>query len=195
MINRIQIKVASVALSLVLLTACSGGLLRGFRVGMNVTLPFVAQLVTEGVISQTIANAVTGDIKDGIDGAVSCDKCLKAIASNVVGKSRQVAKAKCYVALAGDLRAILNRHNIGGVEQLDRIARIISAGISAFEEYARDINAAESSKGRAESMSTENPEKKLKDAIKAFKEQLREATKSTDKGYLFPRDDKFLVAD
>lgn len=199
------LRVEVLALSLIL-TACSGGALRGFRVGLNVTLPFVAQLVTEGVISQTVASAVTTDVSDGIDAAVICDKCLKAIPSEITGKSRQLAKSKCYVSLAINLRAILDRHNIGGAEQLDRIARIINAGILAFEEYARDIDAPEATikagvkrgsarTAEAASEPVGDPDKKLKEAIRKFKDELREATKSTSKGYLFPRNDRFLVVD
>jgi len=196
MINRRFLIAPALALVLTL-TACSGGLLTGFRVGMRVTLPFVATLVTEGVISQAIADAVTGDINDGIDAAVNCDQCLKAIPSSVTGAAKQAAKAKCYLGLASALRSILNRHHIEGVEQLNRIARIIEAGISAFEEYARNVGP-EASKARTESMSAD-PDKTLKDAIQKMKEDLRDATKSVDKKtgkvrYVIPNDSGFLLA-
>jgi len=190
-----QNKVLALALSLVLLTACSGGVLTGFRVGMRVTLPFVATLVTEGVISQSVANAVTGDINDGINAAVDCDNCLKAIPSSVTGTAKQAAKAKCYLGLSSALRSILNRHNLQGVEQLSRIARIIEAGIAAFEEYARDVGP----ESRAESAPATNPDETLKKAIQKMKEEMREATKSpTGKvgkfRYIIPNDSDFLLA-
>lgn len=193
--NGIRIIVISLCLTM---AGCSAGLMRAFRVGLSPAPAFVASLVAEGVITQAVASIVTADINDIINAAVNGDRCLKAIPSSVTGKPKQAAKAKCYVALAGDLKGILARHNIGGVEQLSRIARIIEAGIAAFEEYSRDIGEG----AMAESMSTkpaENPDKKLEKSIKQFKGELREATKSTNSKtgkarYLFPADSDFLVA-
>ena len=192
-------------LALVLtVAACTNGLLRSFRAGMAATPPFVAVLVAEGVISQSVANAVTADVNEGIDAAVACDRCLKAIPASAAGTAKQAAKAKCYVGLAGNLRSILNRHNIGGVEQLERIARIIESGIGAFEEYARDVGqeslvaAVPRRRGVAKSVKSENPDKTLEQSIKQMKDDLREATKSVDRKtgksrYLFPNDADFLV--
>lgn len=202
-------KVLALTLSLVLLAGCSNGVLRTFRVGASATLPFVAALAAENVITQAVAGAVTADINDGIDAAVNCDRCLKAIPSSVQGTAKQAAKAKCYVGLASSLRSILNRHNIGGVEQLERIARIIEAGIGAFEEYARDVgqehlvaSAPKAKVGAESQMKTDadDPDKTLKDAVNKMKDDMREATKSPDGKsgkfkYLIPKDDRFLLAD
>lgn len=192
-------RITAISLTLVFITGCSSGLIKTFRIGLSVAPPFVASLVAEGVITQAVASIVTADISDLINAAVNGDRCLKAI--TVTNGAKQAAKAKCYLALAVNLRSILSRHNIGGVDRLSSIARIIEAGIAAFEEYSRDISGEGSADiaSRAGSISTgEDPDEKLKRSIQQFKKDLREATKSTDKSgkirYLIPRDSDFLVA-
>jgi hypothetical protein len=173
--NLIARTILACTLSLILLTGCAGGgLLKGFRAGVASSKPFVQSLVTEGVISQERADKVTRDLEDGIDSAIECEGCLKAI--TVEGSAKQVAKAKCYFALAQSLRVILARNNIGGVPQLDRIANIIQAGIAAFEEYYRQVETPAFAM-RGDPALSGDLDKELERAINEMKRELKEATK------------------
>ncbi len=177
----LKLKISLVAVTLPVMVACSAALLSSARIGLNVSRPFVQQLVIERVIPQEKADIVISDVSDGLDKADACDRCLKAIKET--GKAKKVAKGQCYFQLAQDWRAILQRNNIGGVPQLDRVANIIQAGISALEEYFRAVNSADAPPGmksvsdvkRAEET---DPDKDLEKALKRMRDDLKDATKT-----------------
>ena len=119
----------------ILLTACGGNLLTGFRVAVASSKPFVDSLVRSGAISQAKATVVIADINDGIAAASQGEQCLKAVPGS--GSAKKVGQAKCYFQVAQSLRVILDRHNIGGNDKLAQIADIVAGAIAAFEEFFR----------------------------------------------------------
>lgn len=123
-------------LAATLLIAGCDTLLTGFRAGFAASKPAIQTLVPK-VLTQAQADVVVKDVGEGIDDIAKGESCIKAITAS--GKVKQIAKARCYVQVAGDLRAILSRHHIGGNQLLDQIASLVNAAIAAFEEYNRVI--------------------------------------------------------
>lgn len=143
--------------------ACGGSLISSFKAGFAATKPFVQTLVSQGVISQVKADAAIRDIDDGINFASVAQVCISA-----AGSSR-ASKAKCYLTLATNLRTILQRHNIGGSVQLDRVAAIVEAAILAFEAYtSRVVNESVSSDGVDADKQLETDMKKVRADLKAL---------------------------
>lgn len=118
-------------------TSCGGsGLIKAFRAGFAASKPAIQSLVP-GTISQAKADVVVRDVDDGITAAERGEQCIKSIVET--GPQKRIGQARCYLALASDLRAILARHNIGGSSRLDQIASLIEAAIAAFEEFNRAV--------------------------------------------------------
>jgi hypothetical protein len=139
--------------------ACGGGLIDSFKAGFGATKPFIQTLVSQGVIDQAKADAAIADIDDSLNFASVAQACVEA-----AGSSKPV-KAQCYLTLANNLRTVLQRHNIGGSPQLDRIAVIAAAAIVAFEAYNSRVTS--TAKGmRAD------PDKQLEADMKAVKRDL-----------------------
>lgn len=129
--HRFTSLVLIVAMTL-LLTACPNPA-SSFKAGFNATRPFVQSLVNSRVITQAQADRATGDISNGVDAAVVCENCLKAITSD--GPAKKVAKGRCYLTLANSLRGILARRNFAVNARLDQIALLVDGAIAAFEGY------------------------------------------------------------
>ena len=158
----------ALTLSVILLTACGSTLLATFRAGVASSKPFVSSLVASGAISQGKADTVIKDINDGITVASVGEQCITSAPGD-----KKIAKAKCYFQVAQGLRAILERHNIGGNSKLDQIAGIVEGAIAAFEEFFRNTTGGQNSitAGR-----TVDPEKVLEGKMKAFKVQMDAVT-------------------
>ena len=156
----------------ILVSGCGSNLITTFRVAVASSRPFINSLVNSGVITQEKANSVLADINAGIDVASRGETCVKGITGS--GNDSKVAKAKCYFALAQDLRGILARHNIGGNAKLDQIASIVEGAIAAFEEYFRSVTGTQNSitaGGRAE-----DPDKTLEAKMKSMQAQMKAVT-------------------
>jgi len=140
--------------------ACGGSLISSFKAGFAATKPFIQTLVSQGVISQSKADAAIADVDSSLDFASVAQTCLSAAGSD------KGAKAQCYLTLANNLRTILARHNIGGSPQLDRIATIAEAAILAFQAYFNRVNS------RSVSRNQVDPDKQLEADMKAVKRDL-----------------------
>lgn len=162
----------ALTLSAILLTSCGSlTLLGGFRVAVASSKPFVDSLVRSGAISQAKATVVIADINDGIAAASQGEQCLSAVTGT--GNAKKAAQAKCYFQVAQSLRAILDRHNIGGNDKLTQIADIVSGAIAAFEEFFRNTTETQ------EAAITGPPidhEKVLAAKMKALEEQMKAVT-------------------
>lgn len=123
-----SIMATTLAVCILFQVACGPNLIAGFKAGFAATKPFVQTLVSQGVISQAKADAAIADVDSSLDFASTAQACLS-------GASDKPAKAQCYLTLANNLRTVLERHNIGGSPQLDRIATIAEAAILAFQNY------------------------------------------------------------
>lgn len=153
----------------ILLTGC-GSLIQNFRAGFAATKPIVQSLVP-GTISQAKADVVIRDVDAGITAAEHGEQCIKSIVET--GPQKRIQQARCYLALASELRVILGRHNIGGSSRLDQIASLVEAAIAAFEEFNRAITPS----GRAASLPSEEKgkaaEKTLEAKLKDVERQLK----------------------
>ncbi len=155
--------VGTFALAIVML-ACQSGLIPGFKAGFSATKPFIATLVTQGVITQAKADAAIRDVDDSLTFASDAQGCVGA-----AGDSRP-AKAQCYLTLATNLRTVLQRHNIGGSPQLDRIAQIAQAAILAFEAYNARVSSDSMSRAQVD------PDALLEAELKAVRADLKALT-------------------
>lgn len=162
-----RVGLAAIVIAALFFSACDPNLIGSFRAGFGATKPFIQTLVSQGVISQAKADSAIKDVDDGLDFAAAAQTCESA-----AGNSKP-AKAQCYLTLANNLRSILERHNIGGSPQLDRIAAIAQAAVAAFEAYHRSVNA--TSRSVAETAGID-PDKQLQEDLKAVKKDLKALT-------------------
>jgi hypothetical protein len=171
-------------LSLALLSAgCDPNLATGFKIGLSAAKPFVQSLVTSGVLTQGVADLATTDVTDGVNSAVRAETCLKAV--TVTGPGKRVGNAKCYFALAQDLRVILARHNLGGAPLLDQIATIVTGAIEAFEAYYTSVNTGPEVSGPdggitrtgADGIQGSDADKQLRSTLEDLNKQLKAITK------------------
>lgn len=151
--------------AIVMEIACSGGLISGFKAGFAATKPFVQTLVTQQVISQAKADAVTRDVDDSIAFATTAQQCVNSAAD-------KSAKATCILNLANSLRTVLQRHNIGGSPRLDQIAVIVRAAISAFQAYFDRV----SNPSMGIMAGGADPDKQLEVEMKAINARFKAAT-------------------
>ena len=162
--------------------ACDS-LLTSFKVGFAASKPFVQSLATSGALTQGKADIVVRDISDGVAAADRGDGCIKAI--TVSGPAKRVAKAKCYLAVATDLRGILARHNISGDARLDQIATIAAGAIEAFEAYYTAVNTGPAVTGPdggithtgADGIDGSDADKQLESTLKSLNQQLKDLSK------------------
>lgn len=170
---------AVAALALIITTGCDS-LLTTFRSAFAASRPFVAALVQSGKITQAQADAATTDITDGINDVDKANVCIKAIPASVAGKARKVAKARCYYALAQDLRQILARHNLEADAKLNDVSLIIGGAIEAFETF---YNAVQPVSGETSATgitnvgadaAVDNAEQQLENTLKDLGRQFKE---------------------
>lgn len=164
-----SLRALALAVIICLVVSC-GGIIKGFRVGFSASKPAIQSLVPD-TISQAKADIVIRDVDAGITAAEKGERCMKAIVET--GAQKRIEQARCYLALATDLRAILALHNIGGNPLLDQIASLVEAAIAAFEEFNRSI----SSSGRDAALPSEAEgkaaEKTLEGKLKDVERQLK----------------------
>lgn len=147
--------------------ACGGSLVSSFKAGFAATKPFIQTLVTQGVITQAKADAAILDVDDSLNFASTAQVCLSAAGSH------KGAKAQCYLTLANNLRTVLQRHNIGGSPQLDRVAVIVEAAIAAFQAYNNRVI---SPANQARSSSRIDADAQLEADLKAVRADLKALT-------------------
>lgn len=153
----------------VVLSGCDGGLLSGIRSGWAGTKPFVQNLAAQNVISQSKATVIINDVDDILRFGDDAKRCVDAI--TISGNEKKIAKGRCYLAFAQSFRTVLARHNIGGNEQLDRIALIGEGFVTALEEYFRSVSGASRSMGDGG-----DPDKVLEQKLEQRRKELKAIT-------------------
>lgn len=161
---------ASGILVLCFMLTC-GGLLASIRSGWASTKPFIQNLASQGVISQAKADLAIRDVDDILVAGTVAEQCVNSITSS--GNEKKIAKARCYFTFAQSFRVILQRHNIGGSAQLDKIALIGESFIVALEEYFRRATA---KPGEVSAQDVSDPDKTLESEIKRQREELKAIT-------------------
>lgn len=158
--------------SVLLLSACGGdAIITSLRVGVAFSRPIVQSLVDTHVIPESKATAVLGDVTDGLAYSSQAEAAIKQLSPSLTKEEKRIAKARIYFALAQNLRTVLNRHNIGGQETLDKIATIFSGVITALEEYYRQVVPQPGVAARA--ASGVDPDKQLEQALKNAERQMK----------------------
>lgn len=168
-----RIRLFAITALLVFTLAC-GGLLDNIQSGWRAVKPFSQTLVAQGVITQAKADVVIRDVDDTLAAGDAAEQCISGIPSDISKSERRVRKAQCYYNFAITFRIILQRHNIGGSPQLDRIAAIGQGFILALEEYYRRVTGDSTPTFAAMSV---DAEKKLKSDLDAKLAELKAATK------------------
>lgn len=130
--------IAGLILCVLFFVGCDS-LIGGFKAAFNASKTIVQSLVDTHVVTQTQANSVTTDIGDGVNAASRGEQCIKTIPASVTGNPKRVEKAKCYLQVGTDLRAVLERHNLTGNDWFDRIRLIAEGAIAAFEGYYSSV--------------------------------------------------------
>lgn len=161
---------ALAVLALCLTVAC-GGLLSSIRAGWAGTKPFVQTLVAQNVITQDKANLVIKDVDDVLEYGSTAKRCVDDIDGGLNDREKKFAKGRCYFTFAQNFRTVLARHNIGGNEQLDRIALIGEGFITALEEYFRSVSGASRSIGDGG-----DPDKVLERKLEQRRKELKAIT-------------------
>lgn len=163
--NKLKSSALAILLTLtIMLSAC--GPLDTFRSTLTGTKTFVQTLVPD-VITQAKADRVNQGIDEGAGVINTTETCLKAVSGDK--QQKRAGKAQCYLNAGVRLRSILSEHGISGNPQLNRVAVIIQAVISAFEVYARSV----SNSGDAESSVASDPDKAVEDALNKADRELK----------------------
>lgn len=154
--------------------ACETNLAIALRVGLAAT-PAAVQSLVPHTISQAKADIIKRDTNDGVQAAIRCNDCIKAIPGGKSSVERRVAKARCYSALAVDVRAIAGRHNLGGHPIIDSILVFFNSTADALEEYCRAVNC-DAAGEQMDAAFADNPDKELERRLKLCLRDLKRGT-------------------